>query len=222
MDKLKNQLSFSNDLFSQKNKPYDFVATLSIYIIVLSFFIFLNAVSSFDEDRSYGVIDSVQKSFHSQIENKFVLEEEYSGFKIGAHMKVALDNLSSLFNHPLSLINTTDNSITHKYFVEIDHSSFFSLDGYGISPDGISLLSSISDTLNSLPLHSYRITIEDRLASNQWNSYNFGQENEYLPQSHRLANVAMHLEENSISDQSIALMLSEGERASLYFIFEFL
>ena len=93
--------------------------TLSLFIVLLSFFIVLTTLSSFDSGKTQPVIESVQMAFSSNI----VQQDTAPAFEEGQNEDLnkgdALDRLKALFAAELTGLEPTKNRLGTKLHVRI-------------------------------------------------------------------------------------------------------
>lgn len=136
------------------------IALLSLKILLLAFFILLNALSSFEEERSTAVVESVREAFHGLVEAEYSASPTPAGTGVLAGSEDAFQALKQLFTSNLELVESTDASGALTLQVDLDTADLFAEQGAAFRPDGAEVLRVVAGVLSAPALAgSYQVDV---------------------------------------------------------------
>lgn len=123
------------------------VLMLSLKLILVAFFIMLNAISEFEEARTRQVIDSVNKAFHGQIEptNTPALLNGSPGLL--PETKALINDVGSLFESLVPALRSTRTARTHTVHIELPSVALFRIGKDNLRADRKALVRRLAKAL---------------------------------------------------------------------------
>jgi hypothetical protein len=123
-------------------------ALLSLKILLLAFFILLNALASFEVERRDAVVDSVRDAFQGLLPAERSLGPEQAGLGILQGAENVIDSLNQLFADNLPLVERPDSAGAWTLKVDLPVDDLFVDRGSDITPDGAETLRLIAGVLS--------------------------------------------------------------------------
>lgn len=136
------------------------VALLSLKILLLAFFILLNALASFEEERSAAVVESVRQTFRGlvpAIEN-LSLNPSAAGLQEGS--EDVADVLKQLFGADLPLVDVPASSGARVMHIDLPASNLFAARGNELQPEGAESLRQVAGVLTDPRFAAQQIQID--------------------------------------------------------------
>lgn len=124
------------------------VALLSLKILLLAFFILLNALSSFEEDKRSAVVDSVREAFQGVLPASVNLRRSPAALDLLKGAEDVIDELHQLFGGDLPIVERQDSPGTWTLQVDIPESDLFAEGSLELVPDGAETLRLIAGVLS--------------------------------------------------------------------------
>ena len=123
------------------------VLLLSLKLILVAFFIMLNAISEFEEARTHQVIDSVNKAFHGQIEpiNAPALLNGSPG--VLPEAEALINDVGSMFESLVPTIRSTRTARTLAVHIELPSVVFFRIGKDRLRPERKALVRRLAKAL---------------------------------------------------------------------------
>lgn len=145
----------------QRQSNSHIVALLSLKILLLAFFILLNALSSFEEERRTAVIDSVRQAFQGVLPSPVNLRPSPAALDAFMGAEEVVEALHQLFGPSLPIVERRDNPGLWTLQVDIPAADLFGGDGAELSPDGAETLRLVAGVLGDprSPLPGYRVDV---------------------------------------------------------------
>lgn len=112
------------------------VALLSLKILLLAFFILLNALSSFEEERRAAVVESVREAFQGLVPAEYSASSTPAGTGVFEGADNAYAALKQLFSTNLELVEDRNASGAHTLQVDIAIADIFVEQGVALRPEG--------------------------------------------------------------------------------------
>jgi len=125
------------------------LALLSVKILLLAFFILLNALASFEEERSSAVIDSVREAFQGVLPAQGSLTSNSAGLDVFDGAENVIESLKSLFGDSLPIVERNDSPNTWNLQVDLPASDLFVEDSKNLAPGGAETLRLIAGVLGN-------------------------------------------------------------------------
>ncbi|HEY9539772.1 MAG TPA: hypothetical protein VIS03_19420 [Kiloniellaceae bacterium] len=123
------------------------VALLSLKILLLAFFILLNALATFQEERSSAVVDSVRDAFQGLLPVGRRGAADPGGVGLFDGGEDIVDNLMRLFGNDLPLVELPASSGARVLQIDVPVTDLFDAEGSAVSPEGAETLSLVAGVL---------------------------------------------------------------------------
>ncbi|MEO3429450.1 flagellar motor protein MotB [Pelagibius sp. CAU 1746] len=123
------------------------VALLSLKILLLAFFILLNALSSFEEEKRSAVVDSVREAFQGVLPASVNLRRNPAALDVFKGAEEVIDELHQIFGAGLPIVEREDSPGSWTLQVDVPESELFSEDGRELLPVGAEILRLIAGVL---------------------------------------------------------------------------
>ncbi|WP_340118631.1 flagellar motor protein MotB [Pelagibius sp. 7325] len=123
------------------------IALLSLNILLLAFFILLNSLSSFEEERRDAVMDSVRQAFQGLVPADRNVQATPAAADIFEGAQEAVDSLSQLFGDGLPLVESRDAAGRWILQVDMPVADLFADDSNDLLPDGAETLRLIASVM---------------------------------------------------------------------------
>jgi hypothetical protein len=123
------------------------VALLSLKILLLAFFILLNALASFEEERRDAVLDSVRQAFEGVLPAQGNLSSSPAALDVFEGADRVIESLKNLFGDDLPIVERRDNPNSWTLQVDFPASDLFAGDGRELAPEGAETLRIIGAVL---------------------------------------------------------------------------
>jgi len=123
------------------------VALLSLKILLLAFFILLNALATFEEERRNAVVESVREAFKGLVPAEQSLGEGAGGVDLFEGAETAIQSLGQIFGSDLPLVERQDASSAWTLQVDVPVNDLFVEHGSDLQPDGAETLRLIAGVL---------------------------------------------------------------------------
>jgi hypothetical protein len=123
------------------------VALLSLKVLLLAFFILLNSLASFEEERSAAVADSVREAFRGVVPAERSLTSDDAGVDIFDGAEQVVEALAQLFDAQLPLVEEDEGAGTWTLKVDLPASDLFDEQSQDLTPDGEEVLRMIATVL---------------------------------------------------------------------------
>ena len=139
-------------------------ALLSLYLLLLAFFILLQSISSFEDERSAQVVEGVNRSFPSFLKSGTVGGDGIAagGLAVGAD---ASTRLGTLFQQYFALEPVDQAVRADVYRVDLPVAFLFVGEGDDLSPRGLQFFKPFAEILRTPP-SGYRFDLEILLGNN--------------------------------------------------------
>jgi hypothetical protein len=131
----------------ESSSDSNIVLLLSLKLILLAFFILLNAISEFEEARTHQALESVTKTFRGQIEaiDAPALLDGSPGFLPAA--EALINDVGSLFESLLPAMHSTRTARTRVVHIDLPSGAFFDIGKYSLRPDRHDLIRRLAKAL---------------------------------------------------------------------------
>jgi len=123
------------------------IALLSLNILLLAFFILLNSMATFEEERRNAVVESVREAFQGLLPAERNLSDLQAGVDVFEGASDAIDSLHQLFGDNLPLVESEDDSGRWIMKIDMPVADLFSDEGDALRPDGAETLRLIAGVL---------------------------------------------------------------------------
>lgn len=123
------------------------IALLSLNILLLAFFILLNSLSTFEEERRDAVMDSVRQAFQGLVPADRNLQDNPAAADLFEGAAEAADSLNQLFGDDLPLVESRDAAGRWTLQADLPVADLFADDGAALSPDGAETLRLIAGVM---------------------------------------------------------------------------
>lgn len=123
------------------------VALLSLKILLLAFFILLNALSTFEEEKRSAVVDSVREAFQGVLPSPVNLRRSPAALDVFKGAEDVIDELHQLFGGDLPIVERQDSPGTWTLQVDIPESDLFADGSRELVPGGAETLRLIAGVL---------------------------------------------------------------------------
>ncbi len=123
------------------------LALLSLKILLLAFFILLNALASFEEERSSAVIDSVREAFRGVLPAQGSVTSSLAGLDVFEGAENVIESLKNLFDDSLPIVERSDSPNTWNLQVDLPTADLFSEGDKELAPGGVETLRLIAGVL---------------------------------------------------------------------------
>ncbi len=123
------------------------MALLGLKVLLLAFFILLNALASFETERSTAVLDSVREAFRGVVpaQQSYTAESAALGFMESP--ETVVEALGRLFDDTLPIVQRNDAAEGRVLQVDLPIDSFFGERSVIVGGEGMDLLRSIATVL---------------------------------------------------------------------------
>lgn len=145
----------------QRQSSSHIVALLSLKILLLAFFILLNALSSFEEERRQAVVDSVHQTFQGALPAPVNLRPSPSALDVFNGAEQVIEELRQLFDIRLPIVERRDDPGSWTLQVDVPVSELFTDGGQALSPEGAETLRLLADVLGNsgAALSGYKVEL---------------------------------------------------------------
>lgn len=123
------------------------VALLSLNILLLAFFILLNSLANFEEERRGAVVESVREAFQGLLPAGRSVSADPAGPGILEGADDIIESLSQLFGDDLPLVERTEASGARVLQIDLPAGDLFVDEGNDLRPDGAESLRLIAGVL---------------------------------------------------------------------------
>lgn len=123
------------------------VALLSLKVLLLAFFILLNALASFEEERSAAVVDSVREAFRGLVPASDNLSVNPSGASLFNGGEDVADVLQQLFGADLPLVERPQSSQARVLHIDLPATDLFAEGSDELQPEGAETLRLVAGVL---------------------------------------------------------------------------
>jgi hypothetical protein len=123
------------------------VALLSLKVLLLAFFILLNSLASFEEERRSAVVDSVREAFRGLLPAERSVNANPSGLDVFEGGDDVVDTLKQLFGSDLPLVELPEASGARVLQIDLTADDLFESDGSALRPDGAETLRLVAGVL---------------------------------------------------------------------------
>lgn len=123
------------------------VALLSLKILLLAFFILLNALSSFEEERRAAVVESVREAFQGIVPAEYSATSTPAGSDAFAGAEDTYAALKQLFSTNLELVEDRNASGALTLQVDLEVADLFAEQGVALRPEGDEVLRIVAGVL---------------------------------------------------------------------------
>jgi hypothetical protein len=205
--------------------------TLGLFIMLLSFFIVLNSMSSFEDEKAKSVVDSIKETFLEQkpMEEEMVAQQASAkgeSFREGD----ALDNVKSLFQSTIPGIKATKNRFGNVMTVELPLDQFeTALNAYksknaaaqnagdtDLNARFTDILVALLDTKISMPYEMEILVSTPEGAQNMWS----GNSSKALELIKRAGGFAETLESRGLDPKLVSPGVTQGPEGTVVLIFQ--
>lgn len=131
----------------QRQSNSHIVALLSLKILLLAFFILLNALASFEEERSAAVTESVRAAFRGLLPASDNLSVNPSGVAVFEGGEDVADVLKQLFGADLPLVELPESSAARVVQIDLPVGDLFAENGNELQPEGAETLRLVAGVL---------------------------------------------------------------------------
>src|SRR3546814_1090942 len=130
------------------------VALLSLNILLVAFFILLNSLASFEEERRGAVVESVREAFQGLLPAGRSVRADPAGLGVLEGADDIIESLSQLFGDDLPLVERTEASGARVLQIDLPAAELFGDEGNDLRPDGDESLRHIGGVLAEPRLRS--------------------------------------------------------------------
>lgn len=123
------------------------VALLSLKLLLLGFFILLNALSQFEEDRSRSVIESINEAFNGRVEARESLSNSSAGLGQLPDAVAVLQESRELFESLLPAVRSDSSAGGRRVRLELPAGTLFRRDQARLQPGRGLLLRRLAEAL---------------------------------------------------------------------------
>ena len=123
------------------------MALLSLKVLLLAFFILLNALAEFETERSTAVLDSVRQAFRGVVPAHESVSEEIAALEILDGAEDITDALGRLFDDSLPVVERETPGGSRSLQVDIPSNELFAPNSIVLSGEGLDLLTAIASVL---------------------------------------------------------------------------
>jgi len=131
----------------QRQSNSHILALLSLKILLLAFFILLNALSSFEEERRTAVVDSVRQAFQGVLPAQFNLSSAPAAIDVFEGAENVVEALHKLFGRNLPIVESAESPGTWTMRVDLPVTELFAGEGEALLPEGAETLRLIAGVL---------------------------------------------------------------------------
>ncbi len=193
------------------------MALLSLKVLLLAFFILLNALATFEDERSTAVLDSVREAFRGVVPAQENYAEEVAAIGIHDGPEDVVEALGRLFDNTLPITQRTDAANSRILQIDFSVEDFFLAQGSLVAGEGLDTLRAIAAVLSDqrFATEDYRVDLLYGLSGAET-----GLEGRAIPLRRAGALVRTLERERIPSDRlSAGLMPSFAGRLRLHFTF---
>jgi len=123
------------------------VALLSLKILLLAFFILLNALATFEDDRRTAVVDSVRQAFQGVLPAEINVNSSSAALDVFDGAERVIEDLHRLFADDLPILERRDSPGTWTLRVDLPVADLFADGSDELMPEGAETLRSIAAAL---------------------------------------------------------------------------
>jgi hypothetical protein len=131
----------------EKQSNSHIVALLSLKILLLAFFILLNALSTFEEQRRAAVVDSVREAFRGIVPAEYSASSTPAGSDVFEGAENTYAALKQLFSTNLELVEDRNASGAFTLQVDLAVADLFVDEGVALLPEGDEVLRIVAGVL---------------------------------------------------------------------------
>jgi hypothetical protein len=144
----------------QRQSNSNIVALLSLKILLLAFFILLNSLSTFEEERRSAVVDSVRDAFQGLLPAEHSVRSTPAADDIFEGAETLVNSLNQLFTDNLPLVESQDSSGARTLIADLTVAELFA-EGSELQPDGAETLRLIAGVLTDprFARQGYRVDV---------------------------------------------------------------
>jgi len=137
------------------------MALLSLKVLLLAFFILLNALASFEAVRSTAVLDSVREAFRGVVPASQNFSAENAALGVMDGQEDVVEALGRLFDDTLPIVQRTDAANSRVLQVDVPVESFFVERSTLVGGEGLDTLRAIAAVLTDdrFAKEDYRVDI---------------------------------------------------------------
>lgn len=132
----------------EKQSNSHIVALLSLKILLLAFFILLNALSSFEEERRDAVVESVREAFQGLVPAEYSASSTPAGAGVFEGADNAYAALKQLFSTNLELVEDRNASGALTLQVDLAIADVFAEQGVALRPEGDEIVRVVAGVLS--------------------------------------------------------------------------
>lgn len=136
------------------------VALLSLKILLLAFFLLLNSLATFQEERSSAVVESVRDAFQGLLPAERSVNRDPSGLAMLDGGEDVVDALKQLFGSDLPLADLPASSGGRVLQIDFADDSLFEGDGSALGPEGVDTLRQLAAVLSDSRFIHQRVRID--------------------------------------------------------------
>lgn len=123
------------------------LALLSLKILLLAFFILLNALSSFEEERRSAVVDSVREAFQGILPAQLNLSTAPAALDVFEGAENVIEALHKLFGNKLPIVESRESPGTWTLQVDVPVDDLFAGNSDALMPEGAEIVRLIAGVL---------------------------------------------------------------------------
>jgi hypothetical protein len=131
----------------QSNSNSNIFALLSLKVLLLAFFILLNSLASFEEERRSAVVESVREAFQGLVPAVRSISDSPAALDLLDGGEDIADSLKQLFGSDLPLVELPESSGARVLQMDIAVDEFFEEGGNALRPDGAETLRLVAAVL---------------------------------------------------------------------------
>jgi hypothetical protein len=131
----------------QRQSNSHIVALLSLKILLLAFFILLNALATFEDDRRTAVVDSVRQAFQGLLPARLNLDRSPAALDVFEGAEEVIDRLHRLFADDLPIVERRESAGNRTLRVDMPVADLFAADGEALMPEGAETLRLVARAL---------------------------------------------------------------------------
>jgi len=144
----------------QRQSNSHIVAMLSLKILLLAFFILLNSLASFEEERRAAVVDSVREAFRGLLPASENLSVNPSGIAALDGGEDVADTLKQLFGDDLPLVELPESSGARIVQFDLPVGDLFAEGGNELQPEGAETLRLVAGVLTDARFAGQQLQVD--------------------------------------------------------------
>lgn len=144
----------------QRQSNSHIVALLSLKILLLAFFILLNAMATFEEERSTAVFDSVRQTFQGILPAQVNVRSSPAALDVFEGAEDVVEALQQIFDATLPIVARQESPGSWTLQVDVPAGDLFAEGSGELTPEGAETLNLISAVLDDPNLAASRYHLD--------------------------------------------------------------